>query len=230
MANNSFARARVVSIVDGATIDVAVNGDVVRVRYLGIEVPSAGSEGTPVGERALDFNRFLVEGRTVELDKGTADIDEFGRLLRYVYVDGEMVNTTLLTNGYATVAAFPPDFKYRTEFAIAEESARRAGRGYWSPLPPGARPDESTPAPRQPFHGGTFPLPPGAGDEVVVCDFSKTAQPVIKGNVESKSGERVYYAPGNLLYSTVEVSEQDGDAWFCTEEEAAEAGWKRSKH
>ena len=54
--------------------------------------------------------------------------------------------------------------------------------------------------------------------------------PVIKGNVESQTGDRLFHVPGDLLYSTTVVSEADGDTWFCTEEQAVTTGWTKSKH
>ena len=222
---------RVVSVVGGATIDVEVDGQVLRVQYLGIEVPDAeppGTNGQPLRERALEFNRFLVDGRTVELEKGAVEANALGHLLRYVYVDGEMVNMALLTNGYAAVASFPPDFRHRTSFAMAEESAKREQRGYWSPAPEAGKEDGSaTPASSEPFSGGTLPSPPGLATS---CDHSTTGAPAIKGNVDSQTGERVYHVPGGIFYSTTEVSAADGDRWFCTEEEAVAAGWTKSKH
>ena len=223
----SLTSAIVVGVTDGVTIDVQVDERVLQVRYLGVEVPEADpfpGDAPTLHERALQFNRFLVEGRTVDLEKGNVESDASGRLLRYVYVDGEMVNMALLTNGYATVASFPPDFKHSTSFAVAEEGARREGRGYWSPPEDGNGRD---PATAEPFSGGTLPAPPSAD---TICEYSGTSVPVIKGNVESQTGDRLFYVPGDLLYSTTVVSEADGDTWFCTEEQAAAAGWTKSKH
>ena len=60
--------------------------------------------------------------------------------------------------------------------------------------------------------------------------YSGTSVPVIKGNVESQTGDRLFHVPGDLLYSTTVVSEADGDTWFCTEEQAVTTGWTKSKH
>ena len=229
-----FTTARVVEVVDGTTIDVDIGGKRFRVRYIGIEVPQAGANGASgrsLSELALDFNRFMVEGRTVDLERGAVNTDGSGNLLRYVYIDGEMVNNALLTNGLATVASFPPDFKHRTSFAIAEESAKRDQRGFWegrSDIGEGG--DLAEPTPAEPFRGGTLPLPPGVRGSDEVCDYSNSTERAIKGNLELQTGERIYYVPGSFFYSTTEITESDGDRWFCTEEEAVAAGWTKSKH
>ena len=190
-AAETLTPATVVGVIDGVTIEVQVDDRVLQVRYLGVDVPETdptSGVGPPLRERALQFNRFLVGGRAVDLEKGSVDSDALGHLLRYVYVDGEMVNMALLTNGYATVASFPSDFRHRTSFAVAEESARREGRGYWS------RPHEADrdPETAEPFLGGSLPELPSAN---ATCDYSDTSVPVIKGNVESQTGNRLYRVP-----------------------------------
>jgi len=220
-------KARVLSVIDGATIEVEIEGQIHRVRYLGIRVPEGGPQdggGRSLGQEALEFNRFLVEGRTVQLEKDATETDLLGNLLRYVYVGGEIVNMTLLTNGYATVADFPPHFRYQTQFLVAEETAKASLRGIWNPSPPGEGLAPPTPGP---FSGGTLPVPRSSGAQK--CDYSGTAQSVIKGNLDSRTGTRTYYVPGDLFYSTTVIDEARGDMWFCTEEEAIAAGWQKAK-
>ncbi|MCH8205920.1 MAG: thermonuclease family protein [Chloroflexi bacterium] len=223
-----LVEARVVGVVDGATIEVDIGGQLFRVRYLGVEIAQpAQSDAPSLSQEALAFNRFLVEGRTVEIERGSTEADSAGNLLRYVYVDGEMVNKALLTNGYATVSNFPGDFEYKMEFLAAEEKAKASARGIWAPR---SREEQvgATATPVQQFGGGTLPAPPrGVGGRV--CDFSGTSDPVIKGNVDSLTGERAYHVPGGLFYTTTVVDEDQGDRWFCTEDEAVAAGWHRSK-
>ena|SRR5829696_1719095 len=42
-----------------------------------------------------------------------------------------MFNETLLEEGYAQVATFPPNVRYVDRFLAAQEEARAAGRGLW---------------------------------------------------------------------------------------------------
>ena len=51
---------------------------------------------------------------------------------------------------------------------------------------------------------------------------------VIKGNVAA-SGERIYHVPGGEYYAVTRVNPAKGERWFCSEAEAREAGWRRSK-
>ncbi len=51
---------------------------------------------------------------------------------RHVYPQGEeMFNETLLREGYAQVATFPPNTRYEDRFRAAQEEARSARRGLW---------------------------------------------------------------------------------------------------
>jgi micrococcal nuclease len=51
---------------------------------------------------------------------------------------------------------------------------------------------------------------------------------VIKGNISS-SGERIYHVPGQQFYDQTQIDEASGERWFCTEHEALDAGWRKSK-
>ena len=71
----------------------------------------------------------------MRLELDLQKIDPYGRLLAYVYLpDGEMFNETLLRQGYAQVATFPPNVKYVDRFLEAQREAREANRGLWGSL------------------------------------------------------------------------------------------------
>jgi hypothetical protein len=49
-----------------------------------------------------------------------------------------------------------------------------------------------------------------------------------QGNVNS-SGERIYHVPGQRYYDKTQINEGKGERWFCTEQEAVGAGWRKVK-
>jgi hypothetical protein len=51
----------------------------------------------------------------------------------------------------------------------------------------------------------------------------------IKGNISTRTGERIYHLPGQRYYDSTVISPAKGEAWFCTEAEAGENGWRKSK-
>jgi hypothetical protein len=73
-----------------------------------------------------------LDGEEVRLELDVQKIDPYGRLLAYVNLpDGEMFNETLVSEGYAQVATFPPNVKYQERFLEAQRETRAANRGLW---------------------------------------------------------------------------------------------------
>jgi micrococcal nuclease len=122
------AQARVVRVIDGDTIEIT---DGVRVRYIGIDAPEVYPEQEYYGKEARDKNKEFVEGKIVTLEKDITDKDRFGRLLRYVYVDGIFVNSELVRLGCARSIAYPPDTRYQGLLSQMEDEAREAKIGFW---------------------------------------------------------------------------------------------------
>ena len=65
---------------------------------------------------------------------------------------------------------------------------------------------------------------------VAACSpaYAQSGACVIKGNV-STQGERIYHVPGQKYYDDTRISASHGERWFCSEEEARAAGWRRSR-
>lgn len=118
-------------VVDGDTIELE---DGRRVRYIGMDTPELKDQRETVEcftKEAMEKNKELVEGKKVRLEKDVSETDKFGRLLRYVYVNEVFINDYLIRQGYASVATFPPDVKYQSQFVEAEREAREFKRGLW---------------------------------------------------------------------------------------------------
>lgn len=118
--------ARVTRVIDGDTIEVTLNGQTERVRYIGINTPERDE---PCYQAATDANRALVAGQTVRFERDATNRDRFGRLLRYVYAGDTFVNLQLITEGYAEATLYEPDDAYYDQFLELERQATRAGRG-----------------------------------------------------------------------------------------------------
>ncbi|MDH3676124.1 MAG: thermonuclease family protein, partial [Anaerolineae bacterium] len=124
--------AQVINVVDGDTIDVRINGDEFRVRYLLIEAPEIGGADEPLALEATEANRQLVEGKIVIVERDVSETDQDGRLLRYVWVEDLLVNEELLRIGLAQTATFSPDVKYFDRLADVQQQAQAAGVGKWA--------------------------------------------------------------------------------------------------
>jgi micrococcal nuclease len=206
--------ALVSRVIDGDTIEVEIGGQEYTVRYIGVNTPETVDPRRPVecfGREASDFNQKLVLRKTVGLEIDVSETDAFGRLLRYVWLDGDMVNATLVREGYAQAAAYPPDVKYQDVFLELQAEAAATGRGLW-----GAACEET-------------PTPTAAVAARGACEYSGTSEPVIKGNISLTTSERIYHVPGGEFYDDTVIDETAGERWFCSEAEAASAGWRKSK-
>lgn len=117
--------------IDGDTV-VLSDGRIVR--YIGVDAPETKHPRSPVecfGTEAAAANRTLVEGKSVRLERDVSETDRYGRLLRYVWVGGALVNERLVREGYATVVSIPPDVKRQDLLRTAQSAARRERRGLW---------------------------------------------------------------------------------------------------
>ena len=123
--------AMVKRVVDGDTIELT-DGRIVR--YIGIDTPETKHPTKGVecfGQAAADFNRQLVEGKTVVLEKDVSSTDRYGRLLRYVWLDTQLINWRLVAEGYALASAYPPDIAHQIDFNQAADLARVNSFGLW---------------------------------------------------------------------------------------------------
>jgi endonuclease YncB( thermonuclease family) len=124
--------AQVTEVHDGDTIWVRIDGDSFKVRYIGMNAPEIGDNLQPFGNEATDYNRQLVENQTVYLVQDVSDTDQYGRLLRYVFVGDTFVNAELVRVGLARAKNYPPDTLY-SDFLFEMQSAAKAARlNIWS--------------------------------------------------------------------------------------------------
>lgn len=210
--------AEVERVIDGDTIVVRIRGVLYTVRYIGVDTPELADPRPAVGalaQQATEQNRRLVGGKTVELEKDVSETDRYNRLLRYVYAGGLFVNAELVRLGYAQAVSYPPDVRHQETLRQMEREARQGGRGLWSAAPASG---EATPAGTAPIAGG---CPQGCATPPPGC--------LIKGNISVTTGEKIYHLPGGEFYDQTVVNPSAGERWFCTEEEAAANGWRRSK-
>lgn len=123
----------VTRVIDGDTIELE-NGE--KVRYIGINTPESVDPRKKVeclGKEAATFNKSLVEGKRVRLEKDVSDRDKYGRLLRFVFLeDGTFVNEVLVREGYASTMPYAPDVSKKDLFREAETDAKQNEMGLWN--------------------------------------------------------------------------------------------------
>ena len=122
-------------IVDGDTIELETG---VTIRYLMINTPeTTQGHADCFGQQAVQFNRDLVEGKTVQLRYDVECEDRFDRTLAYVSVGGQEVNKLMLERGYACLLHISPNGDDRLdEYKAIESAAKASNRGLWGVCDP----------------------------------------------------------------------------------------------
>lgn len=209
--------ATIVKVIDGDTVKIELpNGNEETVRLLLIDTPETvhpTKDVQPFGPEASQFAKSLMpSGSTVEVELGISERDKYGRLLAYFYVDGKMVNKLLLEKGLARVAyVYAPNTKYLDELEAIQKKAQQKTVGIWS--------IENYVTSR----GFVETETKNTEQNTTVTDSNNCSKPTIKGNINSK-GEKIYHIPSGQYYSITKAEEM-----FCSEQEAKEAGYRKSE-
>ena len=115
-------------IVDGDTIECEPVG---RIRLIGIDAPER--DQAPHGvTSAEELGRRIPPGSRVTLEPDVNRRDRYGRLLAYLWYEGEMVNWWMVREGWALAYRYEPDVRWADVLAGAETAARGEKRGLWA--------------------------------------------------------------------------------------------------
>lgn len=127
-----------VSVNDGDTMRIDLNGYEIPVRYLIIDTPEMNYDSgdpAPFAQEAKEMNEtYLKEADQVyiELDVGPPT-DNYNRILAYVYSDDVLMNEALLEEGLARVRYVnPPNNSYETLLREAEDRAQNESLNIWN--------------------------------------------------------------------------------------------------
>jgi len=129
---------KVVSITDGDTIKISLNGEKKTIRFIGFDTPETKDPRKPVqcfGREASSKMQSLVQSKRVRIqsDPSQGDKDKYGRLLRYVYLeDGRNVGYEMINQGFAKEYTYDSAYQYQSQFKSAEKKAIKAKKGLWS--------------------------------------------------------------------------------------------------
>lgn len=201
-------------VTDGDTVKVKIGGKNFIVRLIGADTPETKDPRKVVqcfGKEAASYTKKMLFKQTVTLesDSVSGNKDKYGRLLRYVFLsDGANFNRQLIADGYAYEYTYKYEFyNYRDDFRQAQKDARENKLGLWA---------DSACA------GVATPI--SAQSSIT----STVAGCVIKGNISSK--EKIYHLPGCRSYKQTIIDEKSGEKWFCAEDEAVKAGFRKAKN
>jgi micrococcal nuclease len=215
------------------------------VRLIGVDTPETvdpDEEVEPYGRKASSFATSELTGKRVGLEFDQERIDQYDRLLAYVYTgDGEMFNEVLVEKGYAQAYPYPPNTKYDIRFEKAQREAKARDLGIRGlPLEQqclladhgngigegsikcdlmaeeSASPSASSSASASADSSAT--TEPSGGAVAPISEDDCPASAPIKGN---QSG--LYHVPGGAYYDVTNPEE-----CFATPQDAEAAGYEAS--
>ncbi|MDQ0416016.1 micrococcal nuclease [Croceifilum oryzae] len=125
-----------VFVIDGDTIQAKVKEKAETIRFLLIDTPETNHPQLakqPLAEEAKRFTHLQIKkAQKIELEYDQSKRDKYGRLLAYIYVDGECLQESLLRNGLARVAyVYEPNTRYEQEFLSIQKEAQKKKAGIW---------------------------------------------------------------------------------------------------
>ena len=127
---------KVIRVVDGDTIVVNYHGKYEKVRFLCVNTPESvhrdNKQNVPMGKVASKYTKHRLNGKYVDLEFEGRGRGHYGRLLAYVFVDGENFNAELVKQGLSPYyTKYGLSEKYDQEFREAERYARQHKLNIW---------------------------------------------------------------------------------------------------
>lgn len=202
----------VATVIDGDTLEIRS----LRIRLHGIDAPESNQSCTRpdgsqwrCGQQASLALSDHVGRQTVRCE--VRDVDRYGRTVAECFVGGASMNQWMVASGWAVAYR-----TYSRAFIADENRAHAARLNIWSgsfdmPWDFRKQPRRDAPA-RATRPSSTLPPDPA-------CP--------IKGNINGR-GERIFHSPGQRDYEATVIDIGAGERWFCSAQDAQEAGWRPS--
>jgi micrococcal nuclease len=209
----------VTRVVDGDTVAIDMDGISETLRLIGINTPETVDPRKPVecfGVEASNKAKAVLTGQevSIETDTSQGERDKYGRLLAYVFLkDGTNFNRLMIEEGYAYEYTYNLPYKYQSEFKEAQREAQTNNIGLWAQDACGE-------------DGSQTQTPVTVPSSVSISEDASDSC-TIKGNINS-SGEKIFHVIGCGSYSRTEIDTVKGERWFCTEQDALDAGWRKA--
>jgi micrococcal nuclease len=125
------------SCIDGDTAKFIVDGNVEVIRFLAVDTPESvhpTKKDEYYGKEASDYTCNLIKNAKqikLEFDNNSDSEDKYGRLLAWVFVDNELLQSKLVIGGYAKVAYLYADYKYTDVLLKYQADAKQKRLGIW---------------------------------------------------------------------------------------------------
>lgn len=124
-------------VIDGDTIEVNRDNELVRVRLLNIDTPETVDPNVPMeclGPEASDFLKDLLpRGSEIRLEYDTEKADDYGRELAGVYLGDTLINAEVARAGYGVPMVIGENDRFYPDVESAWDDAQSAQLGFFSP-------------------------------------------------------------------------------------------------
>ena len=124
--------------VDGDTARFIIDNEVKSVRFLAINTPEikhGKKKAEPYGVEASKYTcKKLKNAKEIKLeyDDNSDETDKYGRVLAWIFVDDELLQSSLIKEGYAEVKYLYGDYKYTKKLQKQEKKAKKDKLNMWS--------------------------------------------------------------------------------------------------
>jgi micrococcal nuclease len=127
----------ILTVIDGDTVDIEIDGQTERVRLIGVNTPETKHPTKPIEcfgpEASAYMTRLLPKGTEVRIERDEEARDRYGRMLLYLYRDSDnlFINLDLISRGYGTPMSIEPNTFHRNDFVHAAALAEASNVGLW---------------------------------------------------------------------------------------------------
>ena len=122
--------------VDGDTAYFIVDGKEEKFRFLAIDTPETVSTTVseePFGKEASDFVcQKLSNAKEIVFEYESSKTDKYGRILAWIWIDGNLLQKEIIENGYGKVAYIYGNYEYTDSLCIYENNAKENKLNVWS--------------------------------------------------------------------------------------------------
>ena len=128
---------RILTVIDGDTVDIEIDGQTERVRLIGVNTPETKHPTKPIEcfgpEASAYMTQLLPKGALLRIERDVEARDRYGRMLLYLYLDSNnlFINLDLISRGYGTPMSIEPNTFHRNDFVHAAAQAEAANVGLW---------------------------------------------------------------------------------------------------
>lgn len=108
----------------------------IKIRLIGIDTPETRNtrrkKKHSMGKMVADYVQQLLQNKQVRVELDVRPLDQYGRILAYVYTETDMqLNAHLIEIGYAQLMTVPPNVKFVDTYIKLQQKARETQRGLW---------------------------------------------------------------------------------------------------